>query len=255
MRILLTNDDGVMAPGLAAMRRELLGLGTVEVVAPASPQSAVAHAITIHQPIAARRVRLGGDFEAWSVDGRPVDCVKLALFELLAGRPDLTVSGINAGANAAMNVLYSGTVAAAAEAAFYAVPSVAVSLEMGEQLDFDRAARIAGRIIRSLLACERPWQLVNVNIPSFDRGAPRGVRVVEQSSLLMNERFSPHAAPGQTERSYWLEGDYGSLAGHEHTDLGALADRCVTVTPLRFDLTDRRLLETMRSCDWPDSLE
>src|SRR5207248_2832963 len=127
MRILLTNDDGILAPGLAAMYRELVALGDVSVVAPESVQSAAAHSITIRHPIMANWVRVGGEFDGWSVEGSPADCVKLAVFALLEHKPDLVVSGINAGENVGHHVLYSGTVAAAAEGALQGCPAVAVS--------------------------------------------------------------------------------------------------------------------------------
>ena len=125
MRILLTNDDGILAPGIEALYRALADLGDVEVVAPETTQSAVAHAITVLAPMAAHRLNVKNVFEGWSVDGRPADCVKLAMLELLDRPPDFVVSGINAGVNTGINVLYSGTVAGAAEGAFFGVPSAA----------------------------------------------------------------------------------------------------------------------------------
>src|SRR5438046_4925937 len=150
MRILLTNDDGIYAPGLRALRKELLKLGEVFVVAPATEQSATGHSITLLVPLMTQEV-LDEDqkFLGWAVEGKPADCVKLALQELLPERPDLVVSGLNAGSNAGINVLYSGTVAAAVEAAFYRHVSIAVSLEYTDvrPLDFPRAAELARRVI------------------------------------------------------------------------------------------------------------
>ncbi len=152
MRILLTNDDGILAPGIEALYRALADLGEIEVVAPETSQSAIGHAISVLTPMAAHRVSVKNVFEGWSVDGRPADCVKLAVLELLECRPDFVISGINAGVNTGINILYSGTVAGAAEGAFFGVPSMAVSLELSDNLDFERAARSRGR---SLTATSR----------------------------------------------------------------------------------------------------
>src|SRR5215468_2110040 len=155
MRILLTNDDGVYAPGLRALRTELLGLGTVTVVAPATEQSAVGHSITLLTPLLVQEVRdEQKHFLGWAVEGRPADCVKLALLELLPEPPDLIISGLNSGSNAGINVLYSGTVAAAIEGAFFQCTSIACSLEYtrARPLDFPRAAELARRVIEQILA-------------------------------------------------------------------------------------------------------
>src|SRR3989441_10436522 len=155
MRILLTNDDGIYAPGLRALLPELRKLGEVVVVAPATEQSAVGHSVTLTTPLIVQEV-LDEDGKplGWAVEGRPADCVKLALVELLKAPPDLVVSGLNAGSNAGINVLYSGTVAAAIEGAFYNRPSIAVSLEYTKPkpLDFGRAADLARQVIEQILA-------------------------------------------------------------------------------------------------------
>src|SRR6266478_4774363 len=154
VRILLTNDDGVYAPGLRALRAELKKLGEVTVVAPATEQSAVGHSITLLTPLLVQEVLDENNKPmGWAVEGRPADCVKLALLELLPEPPDLVVSGLNAGSNAGINVLYSGTVAAAIEGAFFQRPSVAVSLEYRKPkpLDFRKAAEIAGSVIEQIL--------------------------------------------------------------------------------------------------------
>src|SRR5438477_3822673 len=182
MRILLTNDDGIYAPGLRALRKELLKLGEVSVVAPATEQSATGHSITLLVPLMTQEV-LDEDqrFLGWAVEGKPADCVKLALQELLPEPPDVIVSGLNAGANAGINVLYSGTVAAAIEGAFFHRTSIAVSLEYTKPkpLDFPRAADLARHVIERILAHpESQGTLFNVNIPSLEKGPVRGIRVV-----------------------------------------------------------------------------
>ena len=176
MQILLTNDDGVFAPGLRALRKELLRLGDVTVVAPALEQSGVAHAITLLTPLVVKRVDDEDGTTLWlDVEGSPADSVKLAICELISRPPDLIVSGINAGSNAGINVLYSGTVAAAVEGAFFKITSIAVSLELSEHFDFPHAAKPAVHVIEKILANRPPnGSLFNVNVPAHSRGEPRG---------------------------------------------------------------------------------
>ena len=247
MRILLSNDDGIFAPGLAAVHRALTTLGEVHVVAPESPQSAVAHGITLPGPIAVRRVHVPGAFHGHSVEGRPADCVKLAITELLDPPPDLVVSGINDGVNVGINVLYSGTVAAAAEGAVLGCPAVAVSLQRGPEQDFSRAAAIALPIIRQLLGHGlAPSQLININIPDLAPGPPLGIRVVPQATSAFEDKFARHAAPDGRDY-YWLTGgDFQHVPGKVESDLDAIHDRFVAVTPLQFDLTQHALLEKLR---------
>src|SRR5207302_1811100 len=199
MRILLTNDDGIYAPGLRALRKELQKLGEVLVVAPATEQSAVGHSITLLTPLLVQEVLDEENrFLGWAVEGRPADCVKLALLQLLPEPPDLLVSGLNAGSNAGINVLYSGTVAAAIEGAFYQQTSIALSLEYTKvkPLDFGRAAEVARRVIEQILA-HKPGAgtLFNVNIPSLDKGPVRGVRVVPQNVAPYVETFDRRVDP------------------------------------------------------------
>ena len=252
MRILLSNDDGILAPGLAAIRAALVELGEVDVVAPDSPQSAAAHGITVPGPVVARRVHVPERFSGWAVEGRPADCVKLAIRELLTAPPDLVVSGINDGANVSINVLYSGTVAAAAEGALLGFPAVAVSLKQGVARDFNKAARVALPLIRQLLEHGlAPGELVNINIPDLSAGAPKGVRVVPMATRMMNDGFVKHTAPDGRDY-YWLTADsFASAAGAAEGDLDAIEEGYVAVTPLQFDLTRYELLEGLRQVDWP----
>jgi 5'-nucleotidase len=255
VRILLTNDDGVYAPGLRALRAELMALGEVTVVAPASEQSAVGHSITLLTPLIVQEVRdeqnrvLG-----WAVEGKPADCVKVALLELLPEPPDLVVSGLNAGSNAGINVLYSGTVAAAIEAAFFNRVSVAVSLEYTKPapLDFPRAAGIARRVIEQFVAHRpQPGTLFNVNIPSLDRGPIRGVRVVPQNVVPYRETLDRRVDP-RGRVYFWTNADLSCPDPHPDSDVSALAEGYVTVTPLQFNLTHAALLERM--AEWGLSL-
>jgi 5'-nucleotidase len=249
VRILLTNDDGVYAPGLRALRAELQKLGDVTVVAPVGEQSAVGHSITLLTPLLVQEVLDERQQPmGWAVEGRPADCVKLALMELLPEKPDLIVSGLNAGSNAGINVLYSGTVAAAIEGAFYHCTSVAVSLEYTrpKPLDFPRAAALAGCVIGQILANQPPaGSLFNINIPSFDKGPIQGVRVVPQNVAPYLETFDRRVDP-RGRVYFWSRPDFSCPEPHPDTDVTALEERFITVTPLQFNLTHHQLLGQMR---------
>jgi 5'-nucleotidase len=246
MQILLTNDDGIYAPGLQAMEHELQKLGSVEVVAPLTEQSGVGHAITYLTPLMAREMFDGPRRRGWAVEGSPADCVKLAISELCRPRPQLVVSGINSGQNAGINVLYSGTVAAAIEGAFFGITSVAVSLEFDEHAQFDKAARLAGGVIRQLLEQkdDQP-QLFNLNIPTAALTGPSELRVVPMDVARYGEHFIRRQDPkGRTY--YWATGDPPPRAGEFETDLTALKNGHVTLTPLGYDMTQTPQLEQMR---------
>lgn len=256
MRILLTNDDGIYAPGLRALRRELLPLGAVTVVAPATEQSAAGHSVTLATPLLINEVYDDPDggsreFIGWAVEGRPADCVKLALLELLPEPPDLIVSGMNAGSNAGINVLYSGTVAAAIEGAFYRHTAIACSLEYDEKIhDFPAAARHARRVIDRILA-HKPaaGSLFNVNVPVLEHGPIVGVRVVPQNVTPYSEKFDRRVNPrGRTY--FWTGPDFTCPDPHPDTDVTALAEQYITVTPLKFDLTDHARLAAMADWAW-----
>jgi 5'-nucleotidase len=249
VRILLTNDDGIYAPGLQALRQELRQLGEVIVVAPATEQSGVGHSITLLTPLLVQEVSDSqGQFMGWAVEGRPADCVKLALLELLPDPPDLIISGINAGSNAGINVLYSGTVAAAIEGAFFQRTSIAVSLEYTKpKLDFPRAANLARQVIEQILAQEPPrGTLFNVNIPSFDKGPIRGIRLTAQNVAPYVEKFDRRVDP-RGRVYFWTSPGLICPDPHPDTDVTALADGYITVTPLQFNLTHHGQLEQMNS--------
>jgi 5'-nucleotidase len=253
MRILLTNDDGIYAPGLRAMRQELLKLGQVAVVAPATEQSAAGHSVTLLNPLVVQEVFLddGKEFVGWAVEGRPADCVKLALLELLPGPPDLIVSGINAGSNSGINVLYSGTVAAAIEGAFFRVTSIAVSQQYATKIvEYHTPAMYAKQVIDQILATKpEKGSLFNVNLPTLERGPIRGVRIVPQNVSPYVEKLHRRVDPrGRTY--FWLGNDFGCPDPHPNTDESALAEQFISITPLQFNLTDHSRLEGLRSQKW-----
>lgn len=256
MRILLSNDDGILAPGLCRLAAAVRDLGTVSVVAPDSPQSASAHAITLLEPLVVRTVELP-DMEGvlgQSVSGRPADCVRLAIRNLLDQPPTLVLSGINRGANIGINIFYSGTVAAAAEGAMLGFPAVAFSVEIpsdGSEPDYGRAACYCRRILDILLADGLTrGDLVNVNIPDLTRRQPRGVRVTPQSTagVEVEDEYILQARSGQ-ERSYRI-GDKYELRHQDHTDVAYLAEGYITITPLHIDMTNHDRLASLAHKDW-----
>ena len=254
MRILLTNDDGVYAPGLAAMERALRRLGEVFVVAPLREQSGVAHSITFLTPLQVRKVYVNDKHWAWTVDGSPADCVKLAVSAILPERPDLIVSGINGGLNAGINVIYSGTVAAAVEGAFYGITSIAVSLQYDENEPFQQAADLAVGVIGKLLEQSgTSGRLYNLNIPlkALQKTAPE-VKVVPIDATQYWETFERRIDP-LGRAYYWLAGKPDarqpkSEEPKQETDLTVLSQGHLSLTPLNFDVTDK--LELKEMADW-----
>lgn len=260
MLILLTNDDGIYAPGLRAMERALASLGEVVVVAPATEQSGVGHSITFLSPLVVKEIFEGETRRGWAVEGSPADCVKLGIFEFCPRQPDLVVSGMNSGLNAGINVLYSGTVAAAIEGAFFGITSVAVSLEENPHAQHDRAAMMACELIRQLVASSRGVpRLFNLNIPTVachaeDNGTTRtpDVRIVPMGVMRYGEHYLRRTDPkGRTY--YWATNEPPPPATPHETDLSALNAGAITITPLKFDLTQFEAIHEMSR--WSISLE
>jgi 5'-nucleotidase len=252
MQILLTNDDGIYAPGLAAIERALRRLGDVAVVAPAVEQSGVGHSITFLSPLMAKEVFDGDRRRGWAVEGSPADCVKLAIGEFCP-EPDILVSGINGGLNLGINVLYSGTVAGATEGAVFGIKSFAVSLEYDEHAQFDRAAEMALRLIEQILARRdsSAHPLYNINIPTVALQRPTEVRIVPMATIGWPAEFDRRMDP-KGRRYYWAMGTPAAPAAGELTDLEAWQKGYVTLTPLRIDRTEREMLAQMG--DWKLSL-
>ena len=238
MLILLTNDDGIYAPGLAALYQELRQLGEVMVVAPESEQSAVGHAISLSTPLRVKKAPLAGDGWGWAVSGTPADCVKIALAELLPGTPELVVSGINLGPNVGINVLYSGTVSAATEAAILGVKqAVAVSLNTYKDADFATAARVTGKLLSRLKRQSMAKPLcLNVNLPALPEEDIKGVRLTRQDTGPLVEHFDCRVDPRE-RRYYWLAEINERKDSDPDTDYGALQAGYISVTPLHHDLT------------------
>ena len=235
MQILLTNDDGIFAPGLAALYKELVEIADVTVVAPADSRSGSSHSITLKRPFACNKIDINGRFTGFSVEGSPADCVKLASMQLCKDPIDLVVAGLNNGSNTGINAYYSGTVAAAMEAAFLKIPAVAMSLASEEHLDFEAAAKYCTDILKKLMPIA-PGDVLNINVPLLSKGKPKGIRVVPQST----EGFNEYYVRQQNEQGQTVFQLAGGTHRHEEnpTDTTSLADGFITITALATGMTD-----------------
>ena len=247
MFALLTNDDGIYAPGLAALEEAVNDDLETLVVAPSTEQSGVGHGITFLSPLTAKEVFRGEKQRGWAVDGSPADAVKLGVSEICPQRPDLIISGMNAGLNAGINVLYSGTVAAAIEGAFFGITSIAVSLEWDDQMNFDKAAQLASGLVKKLLSLHPPaGSLFNINIPTAALVGKPDVRVVPMSVARYGEAFERRVDPRGRDY-YWASNDPPPPPSSKESDVTALADGSITITPLEYDLTHWDRLEELQA--------
>jgi len=247
MRFLLTNDDGIYARGLTALSRELSKDAECIIVAPEIEQSAVGHAITISRPLMVRKARKNGSFLGYAVAGTPADCVKIGISELAGGPVDLVVSGINLGANVGINVLYSGTVSAATEAAIQGIPSLAISLDTHREADFSAAARFARRMAAFILETPLPQVALNVNVPAIPEEEIRGVVVAKQGRARLMESFERRIDPRENIY-YWLAGETElPLHEDEESDGSCLKRGMITITPIYYDLTRHDLLDDLKA--------
>ncbi len=248
MNILLTNDDGIYAEGLWALYRRLSRHHEVTVVAPDRERSAVSHSITLHSPLRTTEVRLNG-FIGHAVDGAPADCIKLGILEILKKTPDVVVAGINPGANVGIAIHYSGTVSAAREAALYGIPAMAVSINAFDVRHYDTAADFAGSLAERLHRTPLPFGVfLNVNVPDLPPDHIEGVRVSRQGIAQISEYFEKRVDP--RDRPYhWLGSDIQTFDSDMDIDWTALSHNHISVTPIRCDITDHHLLDTLRSWD------
>ncbi len=243
--ILLTNDDGIDAPGLAALRRALDPLGAVLTLAPDANRSAIARSITIDRPLRAVETRFGDGFHGFSLDGTPADCVRAGAMGFFGRRPEIVVAGINRGANLGDDVAYSGTVAAALEGALLGLPAVAVSLQGAAPRQFAAAAHLAAPVVARVLTDGLPHGLVlNVNVPDVPAADVKGVRVTRLGCASVHERIVLETGDGPV-RHYTIATDERDCAHEEGTDFAALAAGYISITPLHFDLVDPRAFELL----------
>ena len=238
--ILVSNDDGITAPGIRALVEAVQPLGDVVIVAPDSPQSGMGHAVTITKPLRLDQIRtdIYGELQAWQCSGTPADCVKLAVSKVLHRKPDLLVSGINHGSNSSINVIYSGTMSAAVEGAIESIPSVGFSLlDYSYDADFSYAKKVAHTVAKNILTNGLPkGTLLNVNIPKLKEADSKGIKVCRQALAKWEEEFDERKDPnGRTY--YWLTGKFVNYDKGEDTDEWALHNGYVSLVPVHFDLT------------------
>ena len=247
-QILLCNDDGIHAPGIAALHEALRPLGELHVVAPDTERSAAGHAITLTDPIKTIPVEKDARPFGTAVSGTPADCIKLALCKLLGGiRPDLVASGINLGSNTGISVLYSGTVSAASEAVILGVQAMAISLCTYQDPHWDTARRVAFEVASRLLEEPLPpGTLLNVNVPNLPWEELRGMRAARMGRSRFVEKFTVHHDPRGYDY-YWLDGELDLLDDSEDTDVRVVEAGYVALTPIHIDLTARHAMEQVAS--------
>lgn len=243
MRILLTNDDGIYAAGIHALLPALSEIGDVSIVAPDRERSATGHGITVHHPLRVQRYCIpNSNVCAWMVDGTPADCVKIAIQALLPVKPDLVVSGINLGSNLGTDVLYSGTVSAAVEGVILGVPAVAVSLTEFKNADFTCAAEVAkGVILKMLKNGLPPNTLLNINVPPGQAKDMKGIAVTKLGNRQYENTFDRREDP-RGRVYYWLGGDVVDVDNDPDSDIAAVEDGYISVSPVHFDLTNYRIM-------------
>ncbi len=249
--ILITNDDGINAPGIRALIDVMSELGKVVVVAPDSPQSAMGHAITINNTLYINKIsKENAAIEEYSCSGTPVDCVKIAVNEILKQKPDLCVSGINHGSNSSINVIYSGTMSAAVEGGIEGISSIGFSLlDYNWNADFEPVKNAIRKIATEVLSNKLPDGVVlNVNFPRLKESEFKGTRVCRQAKAIWQERFDKRQTPIGKDY-YWLTGEFINLDKGEDTDEWALANGYISIVPVQFDLTAHHAIQTLNTWD------
>ncbi|MBI5020075.1 MAG: 5'/3'-nucleotidase SurE [Ignavibacteriales bacterium] len=245
--ILVSNDDGIDAPGIYALAQELSKIGDVIVVAPDEQRSAVGHAITMNYPLRLKKFYKNKKFFGYAVDGTPADCVKLAVRKVFKKNPDLLISGINHGSNTAINIIYSGTVSAATEGTILGIPSIAVSLTTYEKADFRYAAKLSRQLAAYILKKPIPKDtLLNVNVPPLKEKEIQGIRITRQGKSRWDDTFDVRRDPNNKEY-FWLTGKLDVVDSSEETDLISIFQKYVSITPIHFDLTDYKALAEIRT--------
>lgn len=254
MRILLTNDDGIRAPGIRALWEALKEVAEIVVAAPAQQQSATGHSITVYHPIWVNQHTFDDPgISGWRIGGTPADSVKIALDTLMTVRPDLVVSGINQGPNLATDVLYSGTVSAAVEGAMHGIPAIAISLASYDLADFGPAAAFCRSLVKQIIAKNMPaFSLLNVNVPPVAEDEIKGVLITRLGRIEYENAFEKRTDPhGRTY--YWMAGTPVQTNNASDTDVFAIQKQNISVTPIHFDLTDYPLLSQLRDWNWNSS--
>lgn len=247
--ILITNDDGIYAPGIRFLIETIRPLGNVIVIAPDKPQSAMGHAVTIQSPLRIHTITETETYREYSCNGTPADCVKLGEKVILRGKPDLIVSGINHGSNASINILYSGTMAAVIEGAMENVPSVGFSLnDYSPSANFSHCGKVITSIANTILKNGLPDGIcLNVNIPALNGSPVKGIKVTKQAKAFWDEKFDERKDPHKRDY-YWLKGEFVCTDMEEDNDHKALNNNYVTVVPVQIDLTAHHMIQEIK--DW-----
>ena len=244
--ILVTNDDGIHSPGLIALARAMKELGEVYIVAPDRERSAVSHSLTLHRPLKVEKL----SEDVFSIDGTPTDCVILAISKLLPERPALVASGINRGGNLGGDISYSGTVSGAIEGTILGIPSFAISLVTGDEpqpIHFESASAFATRIGRSILEKSLPPDtLLNINVPNADKSKILGIRFTRQGKIVYNNAIQEIHDP-RGKMHYWLGGSQLYVEREKDTDVQAVSDSYISITPIHLDLTNYDALNLLRA--------
>jgi 5'-nucleotidase len=243
----VTNDDGIYSTGIETLANALKQISEVVVVAPSEEQSAVGHGITMKYPLRVTDYYKNGNFFGYAVEGTPADCVKMGIRNIMGASPDLVISGINHGSNTAINIIYSGTVSAAREAAIMDVPAIAISLTSHEAKDFRFAGKVATLIAQKVVEHGLPrGTLLNVNVPNYPESEIAGILVTEQSKSKWDDIYEKRTDPFGKDY-YWLTGKLVEIENEQKSDQLAIRNKFVSVTPIHFDLTDYDTLEKMKS--------
>lgn len=250
MKILLTNDDGIFAPGLWALYEQLSDHNEVEVIAPDRERSAVGHGITLHNPLRVHQIHVRGPYRGYAVNGTPADCVKLGIMEILDEKPDIVISGINPGANVGININYSGTVAAAREAALFGITGIAVSLDSYICKYYDTAAQFIDMLIHKMVENGLPpGTTLNVNVPDKPVREINGVKISRQALKWMDESFEKRIDP-RNRTYYWQRSDAQHFNHNPEYDGAALCENYISVTPIKCDLTDDDMLCRLKTWEF-----
>ncbi|MCJ7801915.1 MAG: 5'/3'-nucleotidase SurE [Candidatus Marinimicrobia bacterium] len=248
-KILVTNDDGIFAPGIYALWEAMQEIGDVTIVAPYSEKSAVGHAITITDPIRVEKIQRKNGFEGFAVKGTPADCVKIAGRSLMKSPPDIVVSGINSGANVGSNIIYSGTVSAATEGTILGIPSVAISLNSIKGGDMTASQKVAVTVVKKVLENGLPTGiLLNVNVPNISEEAIKGYRITKQGKLVFKDRFEKREDP-RGKFYYWMKGEIINDTDSE-SDGYAIQNDYVSITPIHYQLTEESFIKTLESWEF-----
>ena len=247
--ILVTNDDGIFAPGIFSLWEAMAEIGDVTVVAPDTEKSAVGHAITITDPIRVEKVHRKNGFKGFAVKGTPADCVKIAGRSLMNTPPDLVISGINSGANVGSNIIYSGTVSAATEGTILGIPSIAISLNSIKGGDMIASQKVAINVATKVIANGLPEGiLLNVNVPNIQVESIKGYRITKQGKLVFKDRFEKREDP-RGKYYYWMKGEIINDTNSD-TDGFALQNDFVSITPIHYQLTEESFLKTLKNWEF-----